>query len=284
MVTEENNINSEEKVAAEEAIEVVEVVRRKIICVDDVQFMLDAIKEKLKKYYEVYPARSAEKLFETLLKVKADLILLDIGMPDTDGYEVIRRLKSDTRYTGIPVIFLTGKTDSYAVTQVLNLGAVDVLFKPVSDAKLLERIDYQFNPEMQFENRPIILAVDDSPSILKAVNHALNQRFKVYTLPKPESIKEVLKMVTPDLFLLDCNMPKMSGFDLIDIIRNTPMHEDTPIVFLTSESDNDTVYAAIGLGVCDYIVKPVDEKVLLKKMDVHLKDFIKRRLIRSVSI
>ena len=256
--------------------------RRKIIYVDDVNIMLLSIKSRLKSHYEVYPAQSAEKMFEILANIKPDLILLDIGMPDPDGYEIIKQLKANEGFADIPVIFLTGKTDRNSVIKALNLGAADILFKPITDAKLIERIDYQFNPDSQTDNKPIILAVDDSPSILKAVNSALNDKYKVYTVPAPELVTEILKKLTPDLFLLDCHMPKLNGFDLIDIIRKFPLHQETPIVFLTSERDRDTVLAAVGFGVCDYIGKPIDETVLRERIAARLKDFTKRRIIRSL--
>ena len=257
-------------------------VRKKIIYVDDIQIMLLSIKDRLKKHYEVYPAQSTEILFELLLKIVPDLILLDINMPETDGYETIRQLKADSRYAKIPVIFLTGNTDRESVVSAMSLGAADILFKPVKDTVLIERIDYQFNYRKQLDNVPIILAVDDSPSILKSVNHALNDYYKVYTLPKSEAIREILNMVTPDLFLLDCNMPVYNGFDLIDIIRKIPAHEETPIVFLTSERDYETVSAAIGLGVNDYILKPIDEMVLREKIALHIKNYAMRRILRTV--
>ncbi|MCL2096254.1 MAG: response regulator [Oscillospiraceae bacterium] len=260
-----------------------EPVRKKIICVDDVHFMLLSLKDRLKKHYEVYPAQSGEILFEILTRVKPDLIMLDISMPEADGYEIIRQLKDDIKFKEIPVIFMTGRTDKASAVKALELGAVDILFKPVSEAKLLERLDYQFSPEKHHENRPVILAVDDSPSILKSVNYALNGKYRVYTLPYPEKMEDVLRLTTPDLFLIDCHMPKISGFGLIDIIRKIPVHEETPIVFLTSERDNDTVFTAISRGVCDYIVKPVDDEILRGKMAAHLKDFMKRRIIRSVN-
>ena len=276
----EDNVIIEENKEENKIVE--ENERKKIVYVDDVQFMLLSVKDSLKKHYEVYPTQSAEKLFEIISRVTPDLILLDISMPEMDGYEIIKRLKESDRFSNVPVIFLTGKSDKDSVSQAMDLGAADILFKPVADSKLIERIEYQFNLQKQQENKPIILAVDDSPSILKSVNYTLNDKYKVYTLNRPEAITEILKRLTPDLFLLDCNMPVLSGFDLIDIIRKIPMHEETPIVFLTSERDNDTVFAAIGRGVSDYIVKPIDEAVLRDKMAVHLKDFIRHRLMRSI--
>ncbi|MCL2743289.1 MAG: response regulator [Planctomycetaceae bacterium] len=97
----------------------------------------------LKPFYEVFPAPSAAKLFEILEKVLPDLILLDIEMPVMDGYTVIKKLKSDFRFAGIPVIFLTAKNDDYSELEGLDLGAMDYISKPFAAPLLLKRIDNQ---------------------------------------------------------------------------------------------------------------------------------------------
>ena len=118
-----------------------ETGRNKIILVDDNMANLAVGRNLLKVYYEVFPAPSAAKLFEILDNVNPDLILLDIEMPEIDGYEAIKRLKSDTRFSDIPVIFLTSKTDEGSELEGLSLGAVDYVSKPFSGPLLLKRIE-----------------------------------------------------------------------------------------------------------------------------------------------
>jgi len=259
-----------------------ENVRRKIIVVDDVGFHLIATKERLKYQYEVFPAQSAEELFKLLAKIKPELILLDINMPDIDGYDTITELKSDKRYADIPVIFLTGKSNKEDIVKGMNLGAVDFVKKPFTDAELIERVEYHLCPEKRTAVKPIILAVDDDPSILKSVNYLLNKHYTVYTLSEPEKVKALLAMATPDLFLLDCKMPILSGFDLIPIIREHRDHKETPIVFLTSEGTIDNISVALNLGASDFVVKPIDDDILSEKLALHLKDFEMKRRIRSL--
>ena len=257
-----------------------ELTRRKIIYVDDVYFALVSIKDRLKEKYDIYPAQSTEKMYEILEKVQPDLILLDLQMPEVDGFETIKQLKANPLYNHIPIIFLTGGKSRKSVIKGMELGAVDVLFKPVTDEMLIECVEYQFDPIMRKDNCPVILAVDDSPSILKSINQALQDIYRVYTLPRPEALKDILEKLTPDLFLLDCQMPVLSGFELIPIIRETPGFEDTPIVFLTSEGTNDNVFAAMGLGASGFIVKPIEDEVLRLKLAAHLEGYILRRRLR----
>jgi putative two-component system response regulator len=115
--------------------------RQKIILVDDNMTSLTIGKNMLKAYYEVYPAPSGEKLFQCLEKFVPELILLDVAMPEMDGYEVIRRLKSTPAYAGIPVIFLTAQTGGNRELEGLNLGAVDYILKPLSTPLLRKRIE-----------------------------------------------------------------------------------------------------------------------------------------------
>jgi DNA-binding response OmpR family regulator len=104
--------------------------------------------------------------------------------------------------------------------------------------------------------------------------------FKVCTLPNPERIKELLRSVEPDLFILDCNMPILSGFDLVPIIRKHPEHQDTPIIFLTSEGTMDTVNAALHSGASDFLIKPIDDAKLKERVEHHLKNYKILRQIR----
>jgi CheY-like chemotaxis protein len=84
----------------------------KIILVDDNPSNLRTGKNVLSEKYEVYTAPSAAKLFDLLNDIRPAMILLDIEMPETNGYEAIKILKAKENTKDIPVIFLTGKTDT----------------------------------------------------------------------------------------------------------------------------------------------------------------------------
>jgi putative two-component system response regulator len=115
--------------------------RKRIVIVDDNISNLTIGKNILKPYYEVLITPSAEKLFICLENFIPDLILLDIEMPNIDGFEVIKFLKSVGRYADIPVIFLTAKLDERSELKGLGLGAVDYVYKPFSAPLLLKRIE-----------------------------------------------------------------------------------------------------------------------------------------------
>ena len=117
--------------------------RFRIILVDDNMANLTMGRNMLKTFYEVYPAPSAAKLFEILENILPDLILLDIEMPEMNGYEAIKKIKADSRFADIPVIFVTAKNDESSELEGFDLGAVDYISKPFSGPLLLKRIANQ---------------------------------------------------------------------------------------------------------------------------------------------
>jgi DNA-binding response OmpR family regulator len=125
---------------------------------------------------------------------------------------------------------------------------------------------------MRASGKLCILTVDDAPDVLQSIYHVLHNEYKVFTLPNSELLESFLKKVKPDLFLLDYKMPRLSGFDLVPIIRSFKEHKDTPIIFITSEGTIDNLSVAIALGASDYIVKPFDPKVLIEKVARAVED------------
>jgi signal transduction histidine kinase len=113
---------------------------KKIIVVDDNPENLIALRNTLKDLYEVYPGISAARMFKLLEHIQPDLILLDVEMPEMNGYEAIKKLKSDDKTREIPVIFLTSMTDEKSEIEGLSLGAVDYIRKPFVTLPLLQRI------------------------------------------------------------------------------------------------------------------------------------------------
>ena len=126
-----------------------EDVRNKIILVDDNMTNLTMGRNILKTFFQVYPASSAAKLFEILENVLPDLVLLDIEMPEMNGFEAIKIMKANDRYKSIPVIFLTAKNDEQSELEGFDLGAVDYVARPFSGPLLLKRIANQLLIERQ---------------------------------------------------------------------------------------------------------------------------------------
>jgi putative two-component system response regulator len=115
--------------------------RKTIMLVDDNMTNLASAKGILKDVYKVYPVLSGKILFTLLEKITPDMILLDIEMPEMDGFEVIKHLKRNSKWAEIPVMFLTATSDPEGERRGRSLGAIDYVLKPFSASSLLKRIE-----------------------------------------------------------------------------------------------------------------------------------------------
>ncbi len=113
-----------------------------LLVVDDVPDNLDVMVELLGNDYQVKVASSGERALKILAQGKIpDLILLDVMMPEMDGFEVCRQIKADPKTNDVPVIFLTAMSDTTDVTRGFAVGAVDFVTKPADPPILRARID-----------------------------------------------------------------------------------------------------------------------------------------------
>lgn len=253
-------------------------VKRKIIYVDDMNFNQLTLKKAIGQYYEIYPAANAVKMYEILEEVTPDVILLDVNLPEVNGYDVIKGLKADERYAGIMVIFLTYNSDRASVVKGLGLGAADYVVKPLDATKIIESIESQFftkkdkdTQKDENDGNPRILVVDDVSSMLRTVHNALHDKYKLFLLSKPEEVVDFLLNNKIDLILLDYLMPVFDGFELIPKIKALPSCEFTPIIMVTTEGTFANVNEAVVLGAVDFIVKPFDPE----ELDMKIKKYIK---------
>ena len=124
--------------------------KRKIIfLVDDNITNLTMGRNVLAGHYNVATVDSAERLFKMLEKTIPDMILLDVEMPEMNGYDAIKIIKSKKETQNIPIIFLTAKSDSDSELEGLSLGAIDYIVKPFSPPLLLKRIETHLLVESQ---------------------------------------------------------------------------------------------------------------------------------------
>jgi len=111
-----------------------------ILIVDDNLVSLKQISALLSNDYDVSLAKSGEMALQICAQKQPNLILLDVEMPDMDGFETIARLKADGNLKNVPVIFLTGNIDAETQAKCLGAGAVDFITKPPDVDALQSRI------------------------------------------------------------------------------------------------------------------------------------------------
>jgi len=117
----------------------------------------------------------------------------------------------------------------------------------------------------------VILAVDDSPVLLDALDIILGELCKEFVMASSaEQALELIIKKMPDLVLLDIEMPRMSGFELFEKLKELTAIARIPVMFLTSSNDKKTEAKALEIGAVDYITKPFDRSVLLHRINTHL--------------
>jgi len=114
--------------------------KKKILIVDDVKSNINILMQCLKDEYDLIPALSGVKAFKALEILDIDLILLDIIMPDMDGYEVCEILKNKIETKVIPVIFITAESNKESIDKAYKVGGIDYIIKPFNKENILEKV------------------------------------------------------------------------------------------------------------------------------------------------
>jgi len=129
--------------------------KRKILIVDDFQDNLDLVEDMLDDdgYENIICVLSAKEAYAELETNNIDLIILDIMMPDIDGIEACKHIKSDERYEDIPIIIATAKSDLETLQEAFAVGANDYIRKPIiNDIELLSRVKNALNLKLNIDN------------------------------------------------------------------------------------------------------------------------------------
>ncbi|MDH5707721.1 MAG: PAS domain S-box protein, partial [Hylemonella sp.] len=251
-----------------------ELYRPRILIVDDVPDNLHALVNILRDEYAITAATSGAKAVEIAQRVPMpEMILLDIKMPDMDGYAVVEHLKSNPATADIPVMFVTALDDNADVKRGLDLGVVDYLIKPVDPELLRLRLRIQFQLRRAYQRQgsdmtlqrfdagqpPSVLIVDDDPDSVDLLTVVLKDDFRIVVASNGAKALEIVQGETaPDLVLLDVMMPGMSGYEVCRRIKAMPIGIQIPVLFISAGSDVDAKIKGFDIGGSDYITKPYD--------------------------
>jgi DNA-binding response OmpR family regulator len=258
--------------------------KTKILIVDDDPDFCEANKKILEPAgYEVILAKNGKKGLDSAKKDNPDLIILDVILPDINGFSVCRELKDDPKYSSIPIILLTAVgtgTESYSE----NIGKehkADCYFsKPVESKKLIETInDLLIGAKPAPKKEGVegkILLVDDDEDFLNATKQILAaNKYEVVTARDGDEGIAKARHEHPDLILLDVIMPGKDGYTVCYELRKIKQTRPIPIIMLTSigQQFSKPEYAvdiAIDHLADDFVEKPVDTQTLLKKVEKHI--------------
>jgi putative two-component system response regulator len=118
--------------------------------------------------------------------------------------------------------------------------------------------------------RQLIMIVDDNLANLSVGKSVLSGSYTVLTVSSAAKMLELLKRYAPELILLDVDMPEMSGYEALKILKNQPATCETPVIFLTAMTDAASELEGLSLGAVDYITKPFSPSLLQKRVEMHL--------------
>lgn len=170
-----------------------------ILVVDDTPTNLEVMMEKLSAVnYHVTTAISGKRALKRLETYLPDLILLDIQMPEMNGFELCRRIKANSRTTHIPVIFLTAAAETDSITQGFAAGAIDYVSKPFQDAELLARIKTHL--ELKFLQQDLEARVEQRTHDLQVALNKLKQLNQTLSL-----VQLLVDHTSDSIFLTDVN-------------------------------------------------------------------------------
>jgi len=118
-----------------------------------------------------------------------------------------------------------------------------------------------------------IMMVDDDPVILKIGRHFLKDIYEVYPLPSAAKLFEVLEKVTPDLIMLDIQMPEMNGIEALKILKADDRYKKIPVIFVSAVDDDASVYTNLSLGAYSCVSKPFTAEELISRIENCLNDY-----------
>jgi DNA-binding response OmpR family regulator len=184
-----------------------------------------------------------------------EVILLDLSFPDEE--DSLSLLQDITRqFPQLPVIVFTGRDSLADRLAVSRLGARQFLHKPATTEQIFQAIaQVRIAPQRSTAK---VLIIDDDPAILALLSSMLAPwGLETITLSDPQQFWEVLVNTSPDLLLLDLEMPGVSGLELCQVVRQDAQRGDLPILVVTAHTDAQFLQQAFTAGADDFITKPV---------------------------
>jgi len=244
-----------------------------IFVVDDSDVNLVQAKRALENHYHVRTMPSAARMFDLIHKVTPDLILLDIQMPEIDGFEAIKALKAKKDTTDIPVMFLTASTDDAIEAEGLEYGAVDFVSKPFSPAVLLNRISHHLHIEDILKKRTRRLErLQDS--ILDVVADMLTQRDKITGIHIRQTSKYI-KILMEAMVKQKIYTDEMAEWDLENVVSSSRLHDvgkvavadnilNKPARLSPEEFEAIKKHSSVGEDILDNIIAHSGEESFLR--------------------
>ncbi|GHN00804.1 hypothetical protein WSM22_22930 [Cytophagales bacterium WSM2-2] len=265
---------------------------KKLLIVEDNEMQNIAIRELIGNGdVRCFSAYKGAEAYETLERESFDCIIVDLGLPDMSGFELLEKIKASARLSHIPIVVYTGKDLKKEDNERLTKLADTVVLKTAdSHERLLDetilflhRIESQLPKEKQtmirklhkadeiLKNKKILLVDDDIRNIYSLTNALEEEGLQCITAENGKVALEALRENPAiDLVLMDVMMPQMDGYEATTEIRKIAEFGKLPIIALTAKAMKGDKEKCLAVGMSDYISKPVNIEQLLSLMRVWL--------------
>jgi two-component system cell cycle response regulator len=249
-------------------------MKPRLLLVDDDPGAIHVMHRMLGPRFELRYALDGAQALALASESPPDLILLDAQMPGLSGTEVCRRLKADPALAAVPVVFVTSLPEDGAALMSLELGAADVVSKPLDEARLLAAVRAQLPaladaptpaaPGVAPQGEPTcVLIVDDDPAAVQAIHAALAglaARF-VFATDGVAALARAREH-RPGVVLLDMYMPGLDGLEVLRQLRADEALVDTQVIVVTRYACPEMEERALEAGGVDFVAKPYSQAVL----------------------
>jgi CheY-like chemotaxis protein len=240
---------------------------------------------------EITAVASGQEALDVLRQRRFDCMVLDLGLPDMNGFEFINRLKNELHIDDIPIVVYTGRELSKKEETELKRMAEAIIIKDVRSpdrlldetALFLHRVESNLPEhkrqllEQLHESDPVLagkkaLIVDDDMRNIYALTSLL-ERHKMevlYAESGAEGIDVLTRHPDADVVLMDVMMPEMDGYEAMRRIRGMDEFKNLPIIALTAKAMKGDREKCMEAGASDYITKPIDAQQLVSLLRVWL--------------
>ncbi|MEX2231085.1 MAG: response regulator [Cyclobacteriaceae bacterium] len=265
---------------------------KRLLIVEDNQQQNKAIRELIGNGdVKSFSAYSGNEAMEILKKEKFDCIIVDLGLPDMIGFDLLKKIKADEQINKIPIVVYTGKDLSKEESSLLNKLANTVVLKTVHSMErlldettlFLHRVESRLPQEKQniirklhktdevLKNKTVLVVDDDIRNIYSLTNALGEEGLNCLIAENGKAAVEMLKENPGvDIVLMDIMMPEMDGYEATREIKKMNKFEKLPIIALTAKAMKGDREKCLAAGMSDYISKPVNVDQLLSLMRVWL--------------
>jgi len=220
---------------------------------------------------EAFPGPQA--LADALRSRRPAALVVDLHLSGgrSTGAEVVESLHGG-HCADIPVAFVSSQPDWAARLRAVRAGGQSYLVKPVDTTRLVETLDLLTGRRQESAYR--VLVVDDTEELAEHYVAVLDGAgMQAEHLTDPSRLLRCLDSFRPDLVVMDLYMPGCTGTEVVQVLRQHPVHGHTPVVYLSTESAIDTQLAALRVGGDDFLTKPIDDTHLVEAVRIRAARF-----------